>query len=91
MFKPIPGRASVSCMSSGCQDRPTAGSPIAAPGAADLLKRDVDGAWLLPEGRRDRLYLHPRTTPPTGAGIEVEAICCPDVVLEEYSNTTTYQ
>ena len=58
------------------------GSPIATFGAADLLQRDVHGAWLRILEADQTVYLHPRTTRPEGAGIEVGSDTLPDVVLE---------
>jgi Uma2 family endonuclease len=63
------------------------GSPIETFGAADLLLRDADGAWLRILEADQTLYLHPRTTRPHGARIEVGSGTLPDVVLE-VDNTT---
>ncbi len=63
------------------------GSPIATFGAADLLLRDADGAWRRILEADQTVYLHPRTTRPQGARIEVGADTLPDVVLE-VDNTT---
>ena len=63
------------------------GSPIATFGAADLLLRDADGAWRRILEADQTVYLHPRTTRPPGARIEVGTDALPDVVLE-VDNTT---
>ena len=63
------------------------GSPIETFGAADLLLRDADGAWLRILEADQTVYLHPRTTRPEGARIEVGSDTLPDVVLE-VDNTT---
>jgi Uma2 family endonuclease len=63
------------------------GSPIATFGAADLLQRDAQGAWLRILEADQTVYLHPRTTGPEGARIEVGSDTLPDVVLE-VDNTT---
>ena len=63
------------------------GSPIATFGAADLLLRDADGAWRRVLEADQTVYLHPRTTRPEGARIEVGSDTLPDVVLE-VDNTT---
>ena len=63
------------------------GSPIATFGAADLLLRDADGAWRRILEADQTVYLHPRTTRPQGARIEVGTDTLPDVVLE-VDNTT---
>ena len=63
------------------------GSPIETFGAADLLLRDAGGAWLRILEADQTVYLHPRTTRPTGARIEVGSDTLPDVVLE-VDNTT---
>ncbi len=63
------------------------GSPIETFGAADLLLRDADGAWLRILEADQTVYLHPRTTRPPGARIEVGSDTLPDVVLE-VDNTT---
>ena len=63
------------------------GSPIDTIGAADLLLRDADGAWLRILEADQTVYLHPRTTRPEGARIEVGSDTLPDVVLE-VDNTT---
>ena len=63
------------------------GAPIATFGAADLLLRDARGAWLRILEADQTVYLHPRTTRPPGARIEVGADTLPDVVLE-VDNTT---
>ena len=63
------------------------GSPIATFGAADLLLRDADGAWLRILEADQTVYLRPRTTWPPGARIEVGTDLLPDVVLE-VDNTT---
>ena len=67
------------------------GSPIATFGAADLLLRDARGAWLRILEADQTVYLHPRTTRPPGARIEVGTDTLPDVALEVDSNTITYQ
>ena len=58
------------------------GSPIATFGASDLLLRDADGTWLRILEADQTVYLHPRTTRPEGARIEVGSDTLPDVVLE---------
>ena len=63
------------------------GSPIATFGAADLLLRDAHGAWRRILEADQTVYLHPRTTRPQGARIEVGSDTLPDVVLE-VDNTT---
>ena len=63
------------------------GSPIETFGAADLLLRDADGAWRRILEADQTVYLHPRTTRPEGARIEVGSDTLPDVVLE-VDNTT---
>ena len=63
------------------------GSPIETFGAADLLLRDADGAYLRILEADQTVYLHPRTTRPEGARIEVGSDTLPDVVLE-VDNTT---
>ncbi|MDE0446376.1 MAG: hypothetical protein OXH96_06850 [Spirochaetaceae bacterium] len=63
------------------------GSPIETFGAADLLLRDAQGAWLRILEADQTVYLHPRTTRPPGARIEVGSDTLPDVVLE-VDNTT---
>ena len=63
------------------------GAPIATFGAADLLLRDADGAWRRILEADQTVYLHPRTTRPPGARIEVGTDSLPDVVLE-VDNTT---
>ena len=63
------------------------GSLIETFGAADLLLRDAGGAWLRILEADQTVYLHPRTTRPTGARIEVGSDTLPDVVLE-VDNTT---
>ena len=63
------------------------GSPIATFGAADLLLRDADGTWRRVLEADQTVYLHPRTTRPEGARIEVGSDTLPDVVLE-VDNTT---
>ena len=63
------------------------GSPIETFGAADLLLRDARGAWLRILEANQTVYLHPRTTRPPGARIEVGSDTLPDVVLE-VDNTT---
>ena len=62
------------------------GSPIETFGAADLLRRDADSRWRILEADQT-VYLHPRTTRPEGARIEVGSDTLPDVVLE-VDNTT---
>ena len=62
-------------------------APIATFGAADLLLRDARGAWLRILEADQTVYLHPRTTRPPGARIEVGTDTLPDVVLE-VDNTT---
>ena len=63
------------------------GSPIATFGAADLLLRNPNGAWRRILEADQTVYLHPRTTRPPGARIEVGTDTLPDVVLE-VDNTT---
>ena len=63
------------------------GSPIETIGAADLLLRDADGAYLRILEADQTVYLHPRTTRPAGPAIEVGSDTLPDVVLE-VDNTT---
>ena len=63
------------------------GSPIATLGAADLLLRNADGRWRRILEADQTVYLHPRTTRPEGARIEVGSDTLPDVVLE-VDNTT---
>jgi len=63
------------------------GSPIATFGAADLLQRHADGRWRRILEADQTVYLHPRTTRPEGARIEVGSDTLPDVVLE-VDNTT---
>ena len=63
------------------------GAPIATFGAADLLLRDARGDWLRILEADQTVYLHPRTTRPPGARIEVGTDTLPDVVLE-VDNTT---
>ena len=63
------------------------GSPIETIGAADLLLRDADGAYLRIMEADQTVYLHPRTTRPAGPAIEVGSDTLPDVVLE-VDNTT---
>ena len=63
------------------------GSPIDTIGAADLLLRDADGTWRRILEADQTVYLHPRTTRPEGARIEVGSDTLPDVVLE-VDNTT---
>ena len=63
------------------------GSPIETIGAADLLLRDADGAYLRILDADQTVYLHPRTTRPAGPAIEVGSDALPDVVLE-VDNTT---
>ena len=63
------------------------GSPIATFGAADLLLRNADGTWRRVLEADQTVYLHPRTTRPEGARIEVGSDTLPDVVLE-VDNTT---
>ena len=63
------------------------GSPIATFGAADLLLRNADGRWRRILEADQTVYLHPRTTRPEGARIEVGSDTLPDVVLE-VDNTT---
>ena len=63
------------------------GSPIATLGASDLLLRDADGDWARILEADQTVYLHPRTTRPAGARIEVGSDTLPDVVLE-VDNTT---
>ena len=63
------------------------GSPIATFGASDLLLRDAHGAYLRILEADQTVYLHPHTTRPAGAAIEVGSDTLPDVVLE-VDNTT---
>ena len=63
------------------------GAPIATFGASDLLLRDADGDWARILEADQTVYLHPRTTRPAGARIEVGSDTLPDVVLE-VDNTT---
>ena len=63
------------------------GSPIATFGAADLLLRKADDRWRRILEADQTVYLHPRTTRPEGARIEVGSDTLPDVVLE-VDNTT---
>ena len=63
------------------------GSPIATFGASDLLLRDAQGAYLRILEADQTVYLHPHTTRPAGAAIEVGSDTLPDVVLE-VDNTT---
>ena len=63
------------------------GAPIATFGASDLLLRDAHGAWRRILEADQTVYLHPRTTRPEGARIEVGSDTLPDVVLE-VDNTT---
>ena len=63
------------------------GAPIVTFGAADLLLRDAGGAWQRILEADQTVYLHPRTTRPPGARIEVGTDTLPDVVLE-VDNTT---
>ena len=63
------------------------GAPIATFGAADLLMRDARGARRRILEADQTVYLHPRTTRPPGARIEVGTDTLPDVVLE-VDNTT---
>ena len=63
------------------------GSPIATFGASDLLLRDAHGAYLRILEADQTVYLHPHTTRPAGAAIEVGSDALPDVVLE-VDNTT---
>ena len=65
----------------------TRGSPIGTLGAADLLMRDAQGAYLRILEGDQTVYLHPRTTRPRGPAIEVGDDVLPDVVLE-VDNTT---
>ena len=65
----------------------TRGSPIGTLGAADLLMRDAQGAYLRILEGDQTVYLHPRTTRPRGPAIEVGGDVLPDVVLE-VDNTT---
>ena len=67
------------------------GSPIATFGGADLLLRDADGACLRILEADQTVYLHPRTSRPEGARIEVGNDTLLDVVLEVDSNTMMYQ
>ena len=64
----------------------TRGSPIGTLGAADLLMRDEQGAYLRILEADQTVYLHPRETRP-GPAIEVGSDVLPDVVLE-MDNTT---
>ena len=63
------------------------GSPIETFGAADLLQRHADGRWRRILEADQTVFLHPRTTRPEGARIEVGSDTLPDVVLE-VDNTT---
>ncbi len=63
------------------------GSPIETFGAADLLQRHADGRLRRILEADQTVYLHPRTTRPEGARIEVGSDTLPDVVLE-VDNTT---
>ena len=63
------------------------GSPIETFGAADLLQRHANGRWRRILEADQTVYLHPRTTRPEGARIEVDSDTLPDVVLE-VDNTT---
>ena len=63
------------------------GSPIETFGAADLLQRHADSRWRRILEADQTVYLHPRTTRPEGARIEVGSDTLPDVVLE-VDNTT---
>ena len=63
------------------------GSPIATFGAADLLQRHANSRWRRILEADQTVYLHPRTTRPEGARIEVGSDTLPDVVLE-VDNTT---
>ncbi len=65
----------------------TRGSPIETFGAADLLMRDADGAYLRILEADQTVYLRPRATRPWGPAIEVGSDVLPDVVLE-VDNTT---
>ncbi|MDE0025657.1 MAG: Uma2 family endonuclease [Spirochaetaceae bacterium] len=65
----------------------TRGSPIETFGAADLLMRDADGAYLRILEADQTVYLRPRATRPWGPAIEVGIDVLPDVVLE-VDNTT---
>ena len=65
----------------------TRGSPIGTLGAADLLMRDAQGAYLRILEGDQTVYLHPRATRPRGPAIEVGRDVLPDVVLE-VDNTT---
>ena len=65
----------------------TRGSPIETFGAADLLMRDADGAYLRILEADQTVYLRPRATRPWGPAIEVGRDVLPDVVLE-VDNTT---
>ena len=65
----------------------TRGSPIGTFGAADLLMRDAQGAYLRILEGDQTVYLHPRATRPRGPAIEVGRDVLPDVVLE-VDNTT---
>ena len=65
------------------------GSPIETFGAADLLLRDADGAYLRILEADQTVYLHPRATRPEGARIEVGSDTLPDVVLEVDSKILT--
>ena len=65
----------------------TRGSPIETFGAADLLMRDAQGAYLRILEADQTVYLHPRATRPGGPAIEVGSDALPDVVLE-VDNTT---
>ena len=63
------------------------GSPIETLGASDLLQRHADSRWRRILEADQTVYLHPRTTRPEGARIEVGSDTLPDVVLE-VDNTT---
>ncbi len=65
----------------------TRGSPIGTLGAADLLMRDAQGAYLRILEADQTVYLHPRATRPAGPAIEVGSDVLPDIVLE-VDNTT---
>ena len=65
----------------------TRGSPIGTLGAADLLMRDEQGAYLRILEGDQTVYLHPRAERPAGPAIEVGSDVLPDVVLE-VDNTT---
>ena len=63
------------------------GAPIETLGASDLLQRHADSRWRRILEADQTVYLHPRTTRPEGARIEVGSDTLPDVVLE-VDNTT---